>query len=288
MIKKLTLRGQQIPHKLQNIPSKPKELFLLQDSSASVETLLEQRSIAIVGSRKLTPYGRSVTEKLAYELAELGIVIVSGLAIGVDSVAHRACLEAGGQTIAVLPSGLDEIYPRSHQQLADKILGQGGALITEYPGGSEPYPSNFIARNRLVAGLADALLVTEAALKSGTLHTVNFALGQGKPVFAVPGNITSQQSEGTNNLIKTGAQPVTELNDILSALGLEKLASKKEIVGSNKEEQIIIDLLKQGASDASEILASSKLPPDKFNQTLTMLEINGVIKPLGNNHWALT
>jgi DNA processing protein len=249
--------------------------------------LLEKPCVAIVGSRKVTTYGREVTKKLARELAEQGIAIVSGLAFGVDAVAHEAALEAGGQAIAVLPSPLDNIYPASHHGLARRILGQGGALVSEYPSGTESFKGNFVARNRIIAGLADAVLITEAALKSGSLHTARFALNAGRDIFAVPGNITSPTSEGTNNLIKRGAMPVTEVSDILFALGIEVSHTAKP-KGATKAEQDIINLIAAGTTDGTLIQVASSLSAEEFNQTLTMLELNGKIRSLGSNHWSLS
>lgn len=161
-------------------------------------------------------------------------------------------------------------------------------LVSEYPNGEIAYKERFIARNRIVAGLADAVLVTEAAEKSGTLHTARFALEQGKELLAVPGNITSPTSAGANNLIKSGARPVTDVSDILFALGLDtSVETKTAPTGSTPQEQCLIDLLYSGTSDGAELLAASKLDISVFNQTLTMLEIRGLIRPLGNNHWSL-
>jgi DNA processing protein len=214
-------------------------------------------------------------------------VIVSGLALGVDGIAHQACLEAGGTTVAVLANGLDKVYPATHTALAKRILEQGGTSMSEYAAGMPGFKYNFIARNRIVAGLADALLITEAAEKSGTLHTARFALEQGRDVLAVPGNITSPASAGTNNLIKTGATPVTSVQDILYVLGIDKATPKTTVRGQNADEQAIIDLLQAGTTDGSELLIRSTLPASLFNQTLTMLEISGKIRPLGNNLWTL-
>jgi DNA processing protein len=243
--------------------------------------------VGIVGSRKVTPYGRAVTEKLARELAEQGIVIVSGLALGVDSIAHQACLEGRGGTIAVLPSSVEEVYPVAHRPLARRILERGGALVSEYPTGTPALRQNFIARNRLIAGLSDALLVTEAALKSGSLHTAGFALEQGKTVLAVPGNINSPTSEGTNNLLRTGAILVTSADDVLAALHLKRRVSKRQPVGETPAEQAILDLLAGGVQDGDQLQVRSGLAIELFNQSLTMLEINGDIKAMGGNQWTL-
>jgi DNA processing protein len=252
-----------------------------------LDDALQGTSVAIVGSRKVSAYGREVTKRLATELVEQGIVIISGLAFGVDSIAHQAALDAGGRTIAVLPSPLESIYPASHRQLAKHIVERGGALVTEYPAGTQTFPGNFVARNRIIAGLADATLITEAALKSGSLHTARFALNAGRDVLAVPGNILSPTSEGTNNLLKRGATPVTSVDDVLFVLGMDRSTTNAVPRGSNEAEQAIIDLLGQGVSDGAELQSRGGLPIEQFNQTLTMLEITGKVRSLGANQWSL-
>src|SRR5688572_6641342 len=227
---KITLSTSDVPEKLRNIPNPPKQLFVI---GKNVNELLNKPCVTIVGSRKVSAYGRAVTMGLAGELAKSGIVIISGLALGVDSLAHKAALDVGGLTVAVLPSGVDKIYPAAHFGLAKQILQQGGALVSEYPDGTPPLKHQFIERNRIASGLGDALLITEAAEKSGTLHTANFALEQGRPVLAVPGNITSPTSAGTNNLIKAGATPVTGVQDVLLALGLEPTEKSREAPSSS-------------------------------------------------------
>src|SRR3989344_8759566 len=245
------------PDILRRIPLPPKELFWL---GAHPCSLLSQPRVAIVGSRKVSAYGRAVTERLAGELARLSVVIVSGLALGVDSIAHQATLDSGGLTIAVLPTSLDQIYPASHLNLARQIVAGGGCLISEYPPGTEAYPSNFIARNRLVSGLADVLLITEAAKNSGTMYTAGFALEQGKTVMAVPGNIFVPGSEGCNNLIKAGAAPATSLEDVLFALGLDPGAPKQtKIFRGAGNEQKIFDLIRRGIADQEELAAAARL-----------------------------
>lgn len=283
-VKKLTLINTEFPEILKHIPGPPKELFLI----GELRPLMELPRVAIVGSRKVTPYGRQVTQQLARELARAGVVIISGLALGVDAIAHEAALEVGGKCIAVLPTSLQEIYPASHRHLAKKILANDGALISEYPEGMPGLKQNFIERNRLVSGLSDGVLITEAAIKSGTLHTANFALDQGKTVMAVPGNITSQTSQGTNNLLKSGAILVTEIADILTALHLTPKDLQRQLpMAANKAEQVILDLILSGISDSAIILTESKLNPSEFNQTLTMLEITGKIRPLGAGNWGI-
>lgn len=284
-VKNLTIHNSAYPSVLKTIPGAPEQLFYLGAEPAS---WLERPRVAVVGSRGVTTYGRLVTTQLVGELAERGIVIVSGLALGVDGIAHTACLEAGGATVAVLANGLDKIYPASHTQLARRILEQGGSIMSEYPAGTPALKQHFIARNRIVAGLAQALLITEATEKSGTLHTARFALEQGRDVLVVPGNITSPNSVGTNNLIRAGAIPVTSVADILYALGAKHLpAEPVRRRGETAEEQAIIDLLYAGVADGHELLTRAGLAPVQFNQTLTMLELSGKIRPLGNNQWSL-
>lgn len=285
IVKKLTVDNSAYPNSLTEIAQPPRQLFV---QSENWEDLLSRPRIAVIGSRKVSAYGRLVTAKLAGELAAQGIAIVSGLALGVDGIAHQAALDAGGLTIAVLPTSLEKIYPASHHNLAQNILKQGGALVSEYESGAEVYKTNFVARNRIVAGISAAVLITEAAEKSGSLHTARFALEQGIDVLAVPGNITSPTSAGTNNLIKSGATPVTSTEDILHALGVRPGQVSTKITSANPDEQLLLDLLGQGTTDGAELLLVSKLSVEAFNHTLTLLEITGKVRPLGANQWSLS
>lgn len=283
-VKKVSLHDNSYPERLREISSPPKTLYYL---GAEPHSWTARPSVAIVGSRNITPYGRAITEKLASQLAERGITIVSGLALGVDAVAHAAAIAAGGAHIAVLANGLDKIYPASNTNLARKLLASGGTILSEYPETTPSFKQNFVARNRIVAGLADVLLITEATEKSGTLHTARFALEQGRDVLVVPGNITSPNSVGCNNLIKSGALPVTSVDDILFALHAENLTETTRVhSGDTEEEQAILDLLYQGISDGHALLVQSNLSTEGFTQTLTMLELTGKIHALGNNHWS--
>lgn len=261
----------------------PKKLYILGNlPKKNIPT------IAIVGSRKPTQYGREVTERLAGDLARAGVVVISGLALGIDSIAHRATLEASGITIAVLANGLDTIYPRNHQALARQIVENDGAILSEYESGTPPLPFRFLQRNRIVSGLADGIVVVEAATRSGTLSTAAHALDQNKEVFAVPGNITSPLSSGCNALIKQGATPVTDTKDILDIIvPSDKTEQTQFILGDTPEEVSILQLLQSGLRDGDELLQKTKLDPTTFNQTLTMLEIKGMIKPLGANRWTI-
>ena len=283
-VSSLSRRAKAFPEALRDIPDPPEQIYI----RGNLNDLLDRPRVAVVGSRSVTPYGRQVTEKLAGDLAERGVVIISGLAIGVDAIAHRSALDAGGLTIAVLPGPVESVYPATNLRLADEILAKSGALLSEYSPGEGTHKHHFIARNRLVIGLAQAVLITEAAEKSGSLHTARFALEQGKDVLAVPGNITSKTSVGTNNLIKAGATPITSYLDVLHALGLEDQATpKREVRGRNQHEQIVIDLLTDGISDGEQLLKQSGLTTSEFNQAQTMLEIGGKVRPLSANQWSL-
>ncbi len=282
-VKKVSISHPDYPERLTSIPSPPKELYVLGDLRRAATTKL----VSVVGSRAVTPYGRQTTTQLSQDLASRGIGVVSGLALGVDAVAHRACLDAGGYTIAVLPCGLDAIHPASNRQLAIQILEHGGALISEYPAGTAAFKQNFVARNRIVSGLGDALLITEASERSGSLHTANFALEQGRPVLAVPGNITSNTSRGSNQLIRTGAAPALGVEDVLSELGFGPDTQSVDVIGANAEESTILALMRSGHTDINDLQARSELSPEQFNQTLTMLELTGKVRPLGSGHWGL-
>jgi DNA processing protein len=282
----LTLNDSCYPEILRNISAPPEQLFF---TGTSPQDWLNLPRVGIVGSRKISPYGKQVTRKFASELAGAGIVIISGLAFGVDAEAHHAALEAGGQCVAVLPTPLDKISPVSNQQLAQKIAGQGGTLITEYACGSEVHVSNFIARNRIVSGLCDVLLITEAAINSGSLHTARFALEQGKTVMAVPGNINSPTSEGCNNLIKSGAVPATDVNDIFFALKLNPLKQKRARAfhGSPEEEQVL-KLIAGGICIQEDLALATGLDGATIGSVLTMLEINGRIRAMGAGQWIIS
>lgn len=268
---------------LDGIDNKPKALYYLGNIPAE-----RKPTVSIVGSRKPTAYGKEVGYKLAYELAQRGIVIVSGLAIGIDATAHQAAVDAGGTTLAVLGNGLSEIYPSANEQLATDIVNHGGAIISEYPPLMPGMRHQFLERNRIVSGLCDVLLVVEAAARSGTLSTANHALGQGKEVAAIPGNITSPMSAGCNKLIKQGAMPVTEVADILQLLGMgEKKQQLVMPLADTPEEAIILNLLQKGIRDGEQLHKKSRLTAALFGQTLSMLEITGKIHALGANQWTL-
>jgi DNA processing protein len=285
-IKKLTFKSPDYPELLREIKSPPNPMFHI---GAPLSELLKRPAVTIVGSRRMSPYGRQVTTQLSKDLAEQGVVIVSGLAFGVDATAHRAAIDAGGYAIAVLPGPLDNILPVSNRRLAQRILEEGGALVSEYPPGDIPFKQNFIARNRIMAGLTKAVIVTEAGEKSGALYTANYAFDHDRQVLVVPGNINSPYSIGANNLLKTDrAKAVISYKDVLNALDVPAHTTHiKEVKGRNRHEQVILDLMARGVTAGEELLEKSGLHVIEYNQVLTMLEISSKIRPLGANHWTI-
>ena len=207
-IEEISINSKEYLQNLKNIYDPPKKIYLIGNKD-----LLYQKGIAIVGARAATQYGKKIAYNLAKELSEQNIVIISGLAIGIDSYAHKGSLEKG--TIAVLGSGIDNIYPKENLELAREIIKNKGCIISEYPLGTKPERLHFPQRNRIISGLSNGVVVIEASKKSGALITAEFALEQGKEVFAVPGDINKKQSEGTNQLIKDGAILLTSATDIL-------------------------------------------------------------------------
>ena len=247
------------------------------------------KSVAIVGSRKPTPYGKSVTEKIVHTLAEHNVTIISGLALGIDSIAHKAALKFNTPTIAVMARGLNGIYPASHFSLSREIVKAGGALISTYPADMPAQPYHFLERNRIISGLSSIVIVTEAAVKSGTLNTASHALEQGKDVFAVPGNITSPMSAGCNRLIRQGAQPLIDTSDILSALGIKSQKTTPQIpVRKNKTEQLIINAILAGAKDTNQIINTTNISPSSIFVTLSTLEIAGIIESSPDGVWTIS
>jgi DNA processing protein len=238
-----------------------------------------------VGTRKLTDYGKQVTYQLAYELAKAGVVVVSGLALGIDAVAHHAALEAGGKTVAVLAHGLDTIQPGTNRSLGLRVE-QNGALVSEYEVGTPIYKTNFVERNRIVVGLSQGVIVTESPASGGSMITASMALNENRQVFAVPGNITNPASAGPNNLIKTGATPVTSASDVLAMLNLSQI-SHKPVKAQSKEEQLIVDLLSQGLNASEDLIRESSLSAVEFANIITLMEITGKVRNLGAGQWAV-
>lgn len=248
--------------------------------------LAEEYCLAVVGTRKYSHYGRMVTEKIVKELALSSLTIVSGLALGIDSLAHNSTLEAGGRTIAVLASGLDRqnIYPSSNRYLADKIIDSGGLLVSEFPLGTPALKHHFPQRNRIISGLSLGALVIEAGEKSGALITAKFALEQNREVFAVPGSIFSAVSIGTNWLISQGAQTINGAADIIDALDLSLVSSyieNKKIIPASDEEKIILSFLSQEPIHIDELVRLTELTASRLNSSLLLMEMKGLAKNLG-------
>lgn len=236
-----------LPERLRTIPDAPDALWCRGQIPDQTRT-----AVAIVGTRKPTAYGRSMTESIAAQLAQRGVVIISGLAHGVDGIAHQACVRARGTTVAVLPCGLDRVYPAAHRGLAASIIESGGALLSDYEPGTDVMQFRLLQRNRLVIGLADILVITEASLRSGTMNTAGHALAQGKDVYVVPGNITSPLSAGCNSLIAQGAIPIVDIDAFVDAIAPRTKTAPKHMAYSENE-QAIIDLLESGVVDGDVI-----------------------------------
>jgi len=245
--------------------------------------------VAIVGTRKPTPYGKMMTEKLASELARAGVAIVSGNALGVDVIAQASAVKAGGRVISVLPSGLDNIYPATNRPIADSILKSGGTLITEFESGHIPMPHDFLLRNRIVAALSDLVVIPEAAAHSGSLNTANHAIKLHIPLCIVPGNVTSPMSSGTNKLLKEGARAVTETTDILKILGLDRTnqQTKLELLGETPAETTILQKLSLGVTDTETLQAETNLSTVEFQSAMTMLEVQGRVAQNSLGSWYL-
>jgi DNA processing protein len=259
------------PPLLAELHDPPARLYL---RGAAAE-LLARPAVAVVGARSCSPYGAQVARELSRDLAALGVVVVSGLARGVDGEAHRGALAAGGPTVAVLGCGIDRDYPRAHAQLAGRIA-ESGLIVSEYPPGVEPAPWRFPARNRIVAGLAQATVVVEARERSGALITADFALELGRDVFAVPGEITSTLSRGTNDLIRQGATPLLAVDDVLEALGLER-APARQTVSASQEAQAVLDCLAGGAASLDELSRATGVGSAEVAVALTELELAGLV-----------
>lgn len=250
-----------------------------------------QYPFAIVGTRKCTFYGKQITEEVIKNLVACNMTIVSGLALGIDGVSHEATLKHSGRTIAVLGSGVDQntIYPGEHRHLAEKIISQGGAVISEYPPYTKGTPYSFPRRNRIIAGMSLGTLVIEAQASSGSLITAQCALEYNRDVFAVPQNITSPTAAGPNNLIKMGARVVTESQDILDIFGLQKPTEPEAetMKGENSEETLILQALSREPTHIDALLKNTPLPMTSIMSTLTLLEIKGKVRNLGSQNYIL-
>ena len=284
-VKALPLNDPSFPQLLKEIYDPPPVLYV-----RGTLTQEDECSLAVVGTRRPTMYGRQVTEQLVADLVQNKVTIVSGLARGIDTIAHRTALKGGGRTIAVFACGLDMVYPAENRGLAQEIMKQG-ALVSEYPLGTKPRAENFPRRNRIMSGLSLGVLVIEAMERSGALITANLALEENREVFAVPGSIFSPTSRGTNRLIRDGAKLVREVSDILEELNLSmvpKQLEMKELVPENEIESLLLKYLSQEPVHIDEICRNSGLPASTVSSTLTIMELKGMVRQLGSMNYILS
>ncbi|NOQ68327.1 DNA-protecting protein DprA [Patescibacteria group bacterium] len=280
-IKIITINDELYPKLLKEIHTAPALLYY------KGQLKKDEFTIAIVGSRKVSIYGKQVASQFARELSQAGSIIISGMAFGIDSIAHRECVKLKNRTIAVLGGGIDtnSIYPSSNRQIANEIISEGGAIISEYPISTPPLKQHFPARNRIISGLSLGILVIEAAESSGTLITTRFALEQNREVFAIPGNIYSTTSKGTNNLIKLGAKLVIKAEDILEELNLKssiEIKKAREIIPDNEEEALILkNLTPDEPIHIDQLAKTVKMNTTAVSSLLTLMEIKGKVKNIG-------
>ena len=281
-IKIVTWADEEYPNRLREIDQPPPILYIrgeyLQDDLFAV---------AIVGTRKVTGYGRQVTEEIASFLASNGITVISGLARGVDAIAHQTALKVGGRTIAILGSGVDKIYPPEHRGLAEEMMKRG-AIISDYAVGTPPDASNFPPRNRIISGLSLAVVVIEAAETSGALITAEFAAEQGREIFAVPGSILAPQSKGTNRLIQKGALPLLSPDDLMQALDLTRVGehkSARKLIPADETEAKVLSVLSREPLHVDEIRNQAGLPIEKISATLALMELKGMVRQVGGMNY---
>lgn len=288
-VKYISIKDSDYPKNLKHIHNAPKVLFYKGDIAIANSLL----NISIVGSRKCTSYGRACAQNVSRDLSNLGITITSGLAIGVDSYAHRGCVEANGKTIAVLGSSVDNPQPKQNIGLSEKILENGGLLISEYNINSSVFASNFSARNRIISGISDGVIVVEAARKSGALITVEYALEQGKSVFAIPGNINSEMSKGCHKIIKEGAILLEDIEDTLreyniSSININKNGKNYDNISLSAEDIQIIEAIKsQGSLHIDGICDYTGMKIKKVNVILNKLALQDFVAEMNNKIYSL-
>jgi DNA processing protein len=281
-IRVLTWEDADYPSRLKEIDQAPPVLYV-----RGTLTGEDAWAIAVVGTRRVTAYGRQVTEDLAATLASNGVTVISGMARGVDAIAHQAALKAGGRTIAVLGSGVDRIYPPEHAQMAANIM-EHGALVSDYAPGTGPEAANFPPRNRIIAGLSLATVVVEAGETSGALITAQFAVDQGREVFAVPGSILAPQSKGANRLIAQGARPMLSARDVLDALQLTQVPQQRAVrraLPGDEIESRIMTVLTHEPLPMDEIRNQSGLPIERVSAALVMMGLKGLVRAVGGTNY---
>ena len=283
-IRVITWDDADYPARLREITQPPPVMYLRGDFIED-----DAWAVAIVGTRRVSSYGRQVTEEIATFLAQNGVTVVSGLARGVDGIAHQAALNAGGRTLAVLGSGVDRIYPPEHRNLAEAI-SKSGAILSDYPPETPPEASNFPPRNRIISGLSMASIVIEAGATSGALITANFAVEQGREVFAVPGNIFAPQSKGPNKLIQNGAHPLLKPQDILDVLDLTRVTEQRtarQLLPTDETEAQLLKALDYEPAHVDEIRAKTGLDVAKVSSTLVMMELKGMVRHVGGMNYVV-
>lgn len=271
------------PQTLMELYDKPTMLFVKGNVDA-----LSMRAISVVGTRRPTRYGSRVAEEFSREFARAGLCVISGLARGVDGIAHKACVDNGSPTIAVFAGGLDVIYPAEHRGLVDGILANGGALVSEYPLGTKPLQYHFPERNRIVSGLGEAVFLPQAAKKSGSLITMRLAIEQGKEIFVVPGNIYDEEGEGSNELLREMPHALAiKPEDVLDALHLTREVISKEPIELSLVENQILEALKGEEKHFEELLEETSLSVGELTNVLFELEIEGLISKISGNYYTL-
>lgn len=281
-IKILTWQDETYPQRLKEIDQPPPVLYIRGEYLPD-----DLFAVAIVGTRRVTPYGRQITEELSSFLAANGMTVISGLARGVDAVAHQTALKAGGRSIAVLGSGVDKIYPPEHRGLAEQMMARG-AIVSDYAPGTPPEASNFPPRNRIISGLSLAVVVVEAAETSGALITAEFAAEQGREVFAVPGSLLAPQSKGTNRLIQNGALPLLSVDDLMQTLDITRVGEQKaarKIMPADAIEAKLLTVLSNEPMQIDEIRNQSELPIEKVSAALVLMELKGIVRQVGGMNY---
>lgn len=280
----LTWSSTDYPDRLRNIYHPPPLLYRLGSLAPA-----DEWAVAVVGTRRATVYGKEVARHIASELARAGVTVISGLARGIDTVAHRAALDAGGRTIAVLGCGVDIVYPSENRRLMQRIIEQG-AVLSEYALGAPPDGSNFPPRNRIISGLSLGVVIVEAGQRSGALITADYAAEQGRDVFAVPGNIFNRTSTGCNRLIQQGAKLVLDIKDILEELNLTLVAQQLElqaVVPENETESQLLSFLSGEPLHVDEIVRQTALSTPEVSSTLALMELKGMIRQVGGMNYIL-
>ena len=280
----ITWDEEDYPRRLKEIDQPPPILYVR--GQLAIE---DEWSVSIVGTRRVSTYGRQIAEELACFLASNRITIVSGLARGVDTIAHESVIKSGGRTVAVLGSGVDIIYPSENKRLAMKIM-ENGAVISDYAPGTPPEAQNFPPRNRIISGLTMATVVIEAGETSGALITASFAANQGREVFAVPGGIHAPQSKGTNSLIQKGARPLLSMEEVLEVLQLEMIQEHQQarkILAGDATEAAILNVLNSEPQHVDDIGEQAGLPIDQVSATLALMELKGMVRPVGGMNYVL-